>query len=141
MKNVSVIDKKKSLNKKTIHRLVHYLSKENGFAIKTLQINFIINEEIRELNKRYLSHDYTTDILTFDYSNDKKMLDAEIYISLDEAVINSGKYKVSFEKEIKRLVIHGILHLTGYDDKAPGDKKIMKRLENKLLSKINFTLL
>jgi rRNA maturation RNase YbeY len=141
VKNVSVIDKKKSLNKNAIHRLVHYLTEEIGFSIKTLQINFINNEEIRKLNKRYLSHDYTTDILTFDYSNEKKMLDAEIYISLDEAVINSGKYKVSFEKEIKRLVIHGILHLTGYDDKAPGDKKIMKRLENRLLSKINFTLL
>lgn len=141
MKNVIVSDKKKLFNKKAIHRLVHYLSKEIGFSIQALQINFINNKEIWELNKKHLSHDYTTDIITFDYSDNKKLLDAEIYLSVDEALTNSEKYKVSFEKEIKRLVIHGILHLTGYDDKAPDDKKIMKRFENRLLSKINFTLL
>lgn len=141
MKNVRVSDKKKLFNKKAIHRLVHFLSKEIGFSIQALQINFINNKEIWELNKKHLSHDYVTDIITFDYSDNKKLLDAEIYISVDEALTNSEKYKVSFEKEIKRLVIHGILHLTGYDDKAPHDKKIMKRFENRLLSKINFTLL
>ncbi|MDT3696953.1 MAG: rRNA maturation RNase YbeY [Ignavibacterium sp.] len=139
MKNLSISDKTKSLNKKKIHQLVYYLSKEISFSVQVLQINFINNKEIRELNKKHLSHDYTTDILTFDYSNDKESIDAEIYISLDEALTNSKKFKVSFETEIKRLVIHGILHLTGYDDKTPSEKKIMKRLENRLLSKINFT--
>lgn len=141
MKNLSISDKNRSLNKRKIHQLVYYLSEEIGFSIQALQINFINNNEIRELNKKHLSHDYNTDILTFDYSNDKELIDAEIYISLDEALLNSKKFEVTFEKEIKRLVIHGILHLTGYDDKSPDEKKIMKRLENRLLSKINFTLL
>lgn len=141
LKNVSVTDKKKCVNKNAVHKLVLYLSKTIGFSVDSLQIIFINNREILELNKKHLSHDYTTDIITFDYSKNIELLDAEIYISLDEALLNSKKYKVNFEQELSRLVIHGILHLTGYDDKKVADKKNMKRMENRLLSNINFTLL
>lgn len=141
MKNLSVIDKKNTIAKRSVHALVSYLSKEIGFKIGALQINFLSNEEILELNKKYLSHNYNTDIITFEYSRNFQKIDGEIFISVDEALNNSKRYKETFENELKRLIIHGILHLTGYDDKNENDKKIMKRMENQLLSNNNFTLL
>ena len=82
-----------------------------------------------------------TDIITFNYSNVLDQIDGEIFISIEDALNNSKKYKVSLSDELVRLVIHGILHLLGYDDLNTSEKKIMKRLENKLLSKNNFGLL
>jgi rRNA maturation RNase YbeY len=70
-----------------------------------------------------------------------KQIDAEIYISIDDALLNSKKFKVSLSDELIRLVIHGVLHLLGYDDQTISDKKTMKRLENKLLSNNKFVLL
>lgn len=141
MNYLSVIDKKNIIAKKSVHAFVSYLSKEIGFKIGALQINFLSNEEILELNKRYLSHNYHTDIITFEYSKNFQKIDGEIFISVDEALNNSKRYNETFENELKRLIIHGILHLTGYDDKKGNDKKIMKRMENRLLSNNNFTLL
>ena len=141
MKSLSVIDKKNIVDKRAVHSLVSYLSKELGFIIDSLQINFVSNQQILELNKKYLSHDYSTDIITFEYSRNIKNIDGEIFISVDEALNNSKIYKINLENELRRLVIHGILHLTGYDDKKANDKKIMKRMENRLLSNNNFTLL
>lgn len=89
----------------------------------------------------HLNHDYTTDIITFNYSSDLKNIDGEIIISIDDVQINSRKFKVSFHEEIARLVIHGVLHLLGFDDQITSDKKVMKRLENKLLSNFKFILL
>ena len=93
------------------------------------------------INKSYLKHDYTTDIITFNYSDSLQQIDGEIFISIDDALSNSKKFRVTLSDELVRLVIHGILHLLGYDDQNLTDKKIMKRLENKLLSKNNFILL
>src|SRR5690606_31320319 len=114
MKNLSVIDKKNIVDKRAVHSLVSYLSKEIGFIIDSLQINFVSNQQILELNKKYLSHDYNTDIITFEYSRNIKNIDGEIFISVDEALNNSKIYKIDLENEFRRLIIHGILHLTGY---------------------------
>jgi rRNA maturation RNase YbeY len=129
------------INKRKIHLLVNKLSAELNFKIANLEINFISNEEIKRINKIYLNHDFITDIITFGYSSDLKNIDGEIIISIDDAKINSQKFKVSFFEEIARLVVHGILHLLGYDDQITSDKKVMKRMENKLLSNFKFILL
>ena len=71
---------------------------------------------IHDINKSYLKHDYTTDIITFNYSNSLEQIDGEIFISIDDALSNSKKFKVTLSDELVRLVIHGILHLLGYDD-------------------------
>ena len=92
------------------------------------------------MNKAYLQHNYSTDIITFNYSELVKKIDGEIFISIDDALDNAKKYKVSLSDELVRLVIHGVLHLLGYDDQTTSDKKTMKRLENKLLSKNKFIL-
>jgi len=141
LKNLRIYSVTKDLKKIRIHHLVKSLSKELTFTISNLEINFITGRSILDINKRYLKHNYTTDIITFNYSSVTKHIDGEIFISIDEALVNSEKFKVAFSDELARLVIHGILHLLGYDDEKKCDKIIMKRLENKLLSKNNFVLL
>jgi len=136
MKNVSVycskgirIDKKKTIN------LVIMLAKEFGCKVSSIEANFIDSGSILEINRKYLGHNYCTDIITFDYSYEKNNLDGELFISLPEAAENSKKYRVSIDDELSRLIIHGILHLIGYDDKTPAEKKIMKIQEDKFIKK------
>lgn len=134
MKNIIINFKKKiPLKKKEILNLITFLQNELLFEIEEITINFVGNKKIHKINKNFLNHDYPTDIITFYYSKSKKNLDGEIFISTDEALNSAGKFKVSFKNELIRLIIHGILHLTGYDDKTKSDKSKMKRKENLLL--------
>ena len=141
MKNLRVYSVTKDLKKSKIHDLVKSLSNELTFIISNLEINFISEKSILDINKQYLNHNYTTDIITFNYSSVLNDIDGEIFISIDDALVNSKKFKVTFSEELVRLVIHGLLHLLGYDDQTSSDKIIMKQLENKLLSRNNFILL
>ena len=86
-------------------------------------------------NKKYLSHNYETDILTFYYENDVNSIDSDILISTDTVKRNSFKYDTGFEKELLRVVIHGILHLCGYNDETITQKNVMKKKENFYLKK------
>ncbi|MFC2135735.1 rRNA maturation RNase YbeY [Bacteroidota bacterium] len=136
IKNLSInTDAKFTLQKRLIHSLVNQVKEELNISINYLLINFINSSYIRSLNKKYLEHDYTTDIITFNYSGENDNLDGEIFISYADAKENSRKYKVTLGNEIIRLVVHGILHLAGYDDETPGDKKKMKKLEDELVKK------
>lgn len=141
MKNLRVYSLLKELKKNRVHNLVKALSIELKFKVVNLEISFISAKSILDINKTYLKHNYTTDIITFDYLQDKKAIDGEIFISIDDAQANSKKFKVSLSNELNRLVIHGILHLLGYNDLVISDKKVMKRLENRLLSKFKIVLL
>ena len=141
MKNLHIYSVQKKIKKSNVHDLIKSLSVELNFLVSNLEINFISGEDIHAINKSYLKHDYTTDIITFNYSDSLQKIDGEIFISIDDALSNSKKFKVTLSDELVRLVIHGILHLLGYDDQNLTDKKRMKRLENKLLSKNNFILL
>ncbi len=85
------------------------------------------------LNKKYLKHHYTTDILTFNLSDNKNKLVGEIIISTDEALKNAKIYKTLPRQEIILYVVHGILHLLGYDDHSPSDIKKMRAKEQELL--------
>ncbi|MBI9072159.1 MAG: rRNA maturation RNase YbeY [Melioribacteraceae bacterium] len=126
-------DNKFRIDKKNIHSIVAFLKNELNFTIFALEINFISNDEILRINKEFLDHHYYTDIITFNYSGENENLEGELFISYDEALENSKKYKCSFNDEIVRLVIHGILHLLGFDDVKEEDKKNMKKQENKFL--------
>ncbi len=138
LRNLSVnTNKIFKVNKKEVHDLVKRIRDELKFTIEFVEINFISSEEIIPINKTYLNHNYSTDIITFNYSGENYTLDSEIFISLDDASENARKYKVSLDEEILRLIIHGFLHLLGFDDKAKEDRRIMKREENKLFNKLN----
>ena len=137
IKNLRVYSTDKFIiNKKVIHRIVGLLNKDLNLTLLSLNISFLSSQNILDINRKYLNHDFTTDIITFKYSKENDSLDGEILISYKDAYFNSLKYHVSLDLEILRLVIHGILHLIGFDDKTTKDKKVMKNLENKLVNKL-----
>jgi len=141
LKNLHISSVNTQIKKTALHELIKALSEELNFRIESLEINFINSDKIREINRRYLSHDYSTDILTFNYSDKVSAIDGEVIISLDDARNNSKRFNVLFKQEIARLVIHGILHLNGFKDNNRSNKIKMKRMENKLLNRFKFILL
>lgn len=140
VKNLQVYSEDPSINKRKVHTLISLLKKEFDLQVSFLSISFINSKEIRGINKQYLKHDYDTDVITFNYSKKITDIDGEILISFEEAKLNAKKFKVTYGKELSRLVIHGMLHLLNFDDKDRKRKKIMKQEENKLINKFNFTL-
>lgn len=137
-KILTSFSKKTVFGKREVHKIVGYLLNELDLEIESLEINFVSKDEIQNLNKQFLKHDYSTDIITFDYSQNKQILDGELFISVDDAKEYSFQYKVTLEEELTRLIIHGILHLAGYDDQTPKEKSKMKRIENKLTENYKF---
>jgi rRNA maturation RNase YbeY len=136
IKNLSVnVHKDFDVDKKFINNIVKELKKELEFEISGIIINLVNSKEIMRINKEYLNHNYSTDILTFDYSELQKKLNGEIYISIEDAASNTKKYRVKLKEEIMRLVIHGFLHLLGFNDRSQKDKIVMKKLENQLFNK------
>lgn len=143
VKNLRIFSSYKNykIDKLLFHKLVNSLSRELDFIIESLPINFISSDQIININKEYLNHNYSTDIITFNYSGSIESLDGEIFISVDDAKKNAREFDNSLKEELLRLVIHGILHMLGYDDIKAGDRKKMKELENKLLNTHKITLL
>ena len=105
-----------------------------GNGKKTGEITYVFCDDafILELNRHYLQHTYYTDIITFDYSAGDK-LSGDIIISLETVQSNAEKYKTDFANELRRVIIHGILHLCGYKDKTRAEKRIMREKENESL--------
>ncbi len=125
---------KTTINGRLVHKVVAELKKELGLKISSLQINFVNEENIIKLNKTHLNHNYSTDVITLDYSGNAKIIDGEIFVSIDDAAYNARKFKVTLKDELLRLIVHGILHLTGYDDTTSKQKSIMKQKEEYLLT-------
>lgn len=97
---------------------------------------FVNDEKILEINNEYLGHDYYTDVITFDYDEDD-VVNGDIVISLDTVRTNAELFDKAFEDELYRVIIHGILHLCGLNDKGPGEREIMEKAENKALEMRN----
>ena len=93
---------------------------------------FVDDEKILEVNRQYLQHDYYTDV-TFDYC-EGDVISGDLFISLDTVRSNAGQMGVAYEQELDRVIIHGILHLCGIDDKGPGEREIMEAAEDKALA-------
>ncbi len=94
---------------------------------------FVSDEKILEVNKEYLGHDYYTDIITFDYDEGDRN-NGDIVISLDTVRSNAKQFHKEYDDELHRVIIHGILHLCGINDKGPGEREIMEAAENKALA-------
>ena len=128
------------IDKSLIHKIAKKLSDDLDFKISSMQINFVNSKEMTRINSKYLNHNYSTDIITFNYSGTKNELDGEIYISIEDAASNSKRFGVTFIEEVLRVIIHGFLHLSGYDDKDRKDRVTMKRLENRLFNQYKLLL-
>ena len=105
----------------------------HGKKIGDIAYIFCDDEKILEVNREYLQHDYYTDIITFDYT-DENVISGDLFISLDTVRSNSEQLGVSYEQELHRVIIHGILHLCGINDKGEGEREIMEMHENKALA-------
>ena len=104
-----------------------------GKRIGDIAYIFCSDEKILEVNRQYLQHDYYTDIITFDYCEGKR-LSGDLFISLDTVRTNAKQFGASYETELHRVIIHGILHLVGINDKGPGEREIMEAAEDKALA-------
>jgi len=102
--------------------------------LSNIQYIFCSDAYVLELNKKHLQHDYYTDILTFPYG--KESIESDIFISIDRVKENATAYKVSFEKELSRVIVHGVLHLVGLDDHSEQDKEKMRSEENRYIDMI-----
>ena len=127
-------------NKRIIHSIVGYLKNELHFCINEVAVNFISSREITYLHVKYLNHHNSTDIITFNYSGNNYELDGEIFISVDDCRNNARMFGVKFNEEMVRLLIHGFLHLLGYNDKNKSEKKKMFKLQENLLNNCKFAL-
>ncbi len=115
---------------------IRTVAKNYGKNVGEISYIFCDDEKILEINLHYLNHDYYTDIITFDYS-EGDIISGDIFISLDTVNSNSQKYCTEYTEELHRVIIHGVLHLCGIDDKSATDARLMRAAENdalKLLS-------
>lgn len=106
-----------------------------GYEVGNLTYCFCDDEYILETNRKFLQHDYYTDIITFDYTS-RNRLNGDMVISLDTVASNAAELGVSYKSELLRVIIHGVLHLCGINDKGPGEREIMEAAENSALSLI-----
>ena len=104
-----------------------------GKKVGEIAYIFVNDEKILEVNREYLQHYYYTDIITFDYCEDD-IISGDLFISLDTVRTNAEQVGATYEQELYRVIIHGILHLCGINDKGPGEREIMEAAENRALA-------
>lgn len=104
----------------------------DGRRVGNVNYIFCNDERMIQVNYEFLGHDYYTDIITFDYS-EPGVVSGDMYISLDTVLSNSSKFKTSYEQELLRVIIHGVLHLCGINDKGRGERAVMEAAEERAL--------
>lgn len=124
-----------SINIEKISRWIEAVAKTHNRIVGELTYIFCNDDKIIEVNRQFLQHDYYTDIITFDYSRGR-LISGDMFISLDTVASNSELLGVEYSNELLRVIIHGVLHLCGIDDKGEGEREIMESFENKALTEL-----
>lgn len=112
---------------------IRAVAKSYGRRVGEVGYMFVNDDKILEVNREYLGHDYYTDVITFDYDEDD-VVSGDVVISLDTVASNAHLFNKTYEDELYRVIIHGILHLCGINDKGPGEREQMEAAENKALA-------
>ena len=120
-------------NKTKIKKWLKLVAESEVFSLGAVSVIFCSDNYILDINQRFLQHDYFTDIITFDYSEGEK-ISGDLFISVDSVRENSIEYETEFEEELHRVIVHGVLHLIGYDDHTDEDIRTMRSKENYYLS-------
>ena len=121
------------INQAAVNEWIAQVAQHHGRVVGDLTYIFCNDEKILEVNRQYLQHDYFTDIITFDYSS-RKRISGDMFISLDTIKSNAELFERAYNEELMRVVIHGVLHLCGINDKGPGEREIMEMHENEALA-------
>lgn len=121
------------INKRLLGQWIRIVAAGYDKKVGDLGYLFVNDERILEVNRQYLKHDYYTDIITFDYS-EGRIVSGDLFISVDTVRSNAVKYKKDPNEELHRVIIHGVLHLCGINDKGPGEREIMEQAEDKALA-------
>lgn len=121
-------------NRERIQKWILKVARAEKHKVHELNFIFCPDKFLLALNKKFLKHHYYTDVISFNYFKKKNILDGEIFISLPQVKRNAKKYKTALSNEIHRVIIHGVLHLCGYDDKTEKEKNKMREKENLYLN-------
>jgi probable rRNA maturation factor len=123
----------KKINKRLLKQITNSLLAELKIENAELGINLVGAKEMAAVNWKFLQHEGPTDIVTFGYSNAELKLQGELFVCVDEAILQAREFKTSWQSEIIRYIVHGVLHLLGHDDNRVAARRKMKREENRLL--------
>lgn len=121
-----------NIKKRETNRWIRSVAADYGRKVGEIGYLFCDDEKILSVNNEYLGHDYYTDIITFDYC-EGDVINGDLVISLDTVRSNADKFGKAYDEELHRVIIHGILHLCGINDKGPGEREIMEAAEDKAL--------
>lgn len=116
-------------HKAKLKQWIKAVTEKEKHQLGTINYVFCTDEELLEINIKHLNHNTYTDIITFDYT-EEKTIHSDIFISVDRVEENAKKFEVDFETELHRVMIHGVLHLCGYKDKTKADAGLMRKKEN-----------
>ena len=127
-----------SLDEETVERLIRHVLEEEGASPVHISVVLSDHDTVRRLNVAYLDHDYNTDVLSFSMRDDdaSDAVEGEVYVDLDTAQERHEEFDTSFEREAYRYVVHGVLHLIGYDDATEDGQKPMRERENQYLDAV-----
>lgn len=125
------------LHRKDIKQWVNSVISQEYKTLHNINYIFCSDNYLININNEYLNHNTLTDIITFDHSDNKEIINGDIFISIDRVKENALKFKQIFYRELLRVMIHGILHLCGYKDKSSKEKKIMREKEDYYLQQIS----
>ena len=120
-------------HRKSLRKVIEYIFREEGTFVVNLNYIFSTDAALLKINRKYLKHDYYTDILTFDLTERPGQIMADIYISVDRVRENSREETTPFKEELHRVMFHGALHLCGYEDRTSTERRRMRRLEEHYL--------
>ena len=120
-------------NQLAVNEWIKQVARNHNRVVGPLTYIFCSDDRIIEVNRRFLNHDYFTDVITFDYSS-RKRISGDIFISVDTVRSNAELFQRAYNEELMRVVIHGVLHLCGINDKGPGEREIMEAHENAALA-------
>lgn len=120
-------------NQLAVNEWIKQVARNHNRVVGPLTYIFCSDDRIIEVNRQFLNHDYFTDIITFDYSSHKR-ISGDMFISLDTVKSNAELFQRAYNEELMRVVIHGVLHLCGINDKGLGEREIMEAHENEALA-------
>ena len=121
------------INENKISKIISNISQTEDKKIDYINFVLVDDKYLNKLKKKYFNQDYYTDVISFNLEDKNYPIDGEIYISIDRIILNAEKYNCSLNSELKRIIIHGLLHLSGYNDITKHEKENMTNLENKYM--------